>query len=90
MKNKIISEKNLSPQKSIKRYRKKVFKIQYHLETFLLDVILEYHHDDGEVGAEPRERLIITDGRLQCLFHRFLKDNRHIPLQSELCEILWI
>lgn len=79
MKNKKILEKNLSLQKSIKRYRIKVFKIQYHLETFLLDVILEYHHDDGEVGAEPRERLIITDGRLQCLFHRFLKDNRHIP-----------
>lgn len=77
MKNKKISEKNLSLQKSIKRYRIKVFKIQYHLETFLLDVILEYHHDDGEVGAEPKERLIITDGRLQCLFHRFLKDNRH-------------
>lgn len=74
-----FQRKNLSLQKSIKRYRIKVFKIQYHLETFLLDVILEYHHDDGEVGAEPRERLIITDGRLQCLFHRFLKDNRHIP-----------
>lgn len=74
-----ISEKNLSLQKSIKRYRIKVFKIQYHLETFLLDVIFEYHHDNGEVCTEPRERLIITDGRLQRLIDRFLKDNRHIP-----------
>lgn len=77
-----ISEKNLSLQKSIKRYRIKVFKIQYHLETFLLDVILEYHHDDGEVSAEPRERLIITDGRLQRLVDGFLKDNRHIPFNQ--------
>lgn len=77
-----ISEKNLSLQKSIKRYRIKVFKIQYHLETFLLDVIFEYHHDNGEVCTEPRERLIITDGRFQRLVDRFLKDNRHIPFNQ--------
>lgn len=79
MRNKKILEKNLSLRKSIKRYRIKVFQIQYHLETFLFDVILEYHHDNGEVCAEPRERLIITDGRLQSLVHGFLKDNIHIP-----------
>lgn len=73
-----ISEKNLSLQKSIKRYRIKVFKIQYHLETFLLDVIFEYHHNNSEVCTEPRERLIITDGRFQRLVDGFLKDNRHI------------
>lgn len=71
--NKMTPEKNLLLQKSIKKkYRKKFCKIQYHLETFLLNVILEYHHDNGEVSAEPRERLIITDGRLQCLVDGFL------------------
>lgn len=50
----------------------------FHLETFLLNVVLEYHHDNGEVSAEPRERLIIKDGRHQHLVDGFLKDNRHI------------